>query len=475
MERRGGKRGHGRALGVTKSQRIGKSDCKAWPARAPRGTGACSLGVPSGKYQRVQLNAVRACPFLRYLCRKRNNLPHRWTTSDSGGTVGHEMGSAGGGVRINSWPSAAEFFAGVGLVRAGLEKRGFRVVWANDVDPSKQALYAANFDATHFVLGDVRAVRGEDVPDVELATASFPCTDLSLAGYRAGLSGQHSGMFWQFARVLEEMSLRRPSVVLLENVPSFATSKNGEDLRAAIAQLNKLGYICDLFVVNARHFVAQSRPRLFIVGSGGRLARAVPWSPSEIRPPWIQRFVSRHPELCLQAFDLRLPTQTVATLADVVERLEPGDQRWWQADRVEQFVFSLSPTQRARMELLLASLLPVWATAYRRTRNGAAVWEIRGDHIAGCLRTARGGSSKQAVVEAGNGEFRVRWMTPREYARLQGAPNFVLDGVTRNQALFGLGDAVCVPVVSWIAREYLRPLVEGELSESPAEAVAYAC
>jgi DNA (cytosine-5)-methyltransferase 1 len=78
-------------------------------------------------------------------------------------------------------------------------------------------------------------------------------------------------------------------------------------------------------------------------------------------------------------------------------------------------------------------------------------------------------------VEAGGGEFRIRWMTPREYARLQGAPNFVFDSVTRNQALFGLGDAVCVPVVSWIAREYLRPLVDGELTSSAPTAVAYAC
>jgi DNA (cytosine-5)-methyltransferase 1 len=50
-------------------------------------------------------------------------------------------------------------------------------------------------------------------------------------------------------------------------------------------------------------------------------------------------------------------------------------------------------------------------------------------------------------------------MTPREYARLQGAPDYHLDGVSDNQARFGFGDAVCVPVVEWLAREYLKPLV----------------
>jgi DNA (cytosine-5)-methyltransferase 1 len=111
------------------------------------------------------------------------------------------------------------------LVRLALENEGFEVVFANDIEPSKGAMYAANFDASHFVLDDVRRVRGADVPCVDLATASFPCTDLSLAGCRAGLGGTQSGMFWEFARVLEEMGGRRPRAVLLENVVGFATSK----------------------------------------------------------------------------------------------------------------------------------------------------------------------------------------------------------------------------------------------------------
>src|SRR5437870_346280 len=84
--------------------------------------------------------------------------------------------------------------------------------------------------------------RGSDVPSIELATASFPCTDLSLAGNRAGLKGSESSMFWQFARVLREMDRRRPKVVMLENVPGFATSHGGKDLRNAIAELNDMGY-----------------------------------------------------------------------------------------------------------------------------------------------------------------------------------------------------------------------------------------
>jgi DNA (cytosine-5)-methyltransferase 1 len=370
-------------------------------------------------------------------------------------------------------PRAAEFFAGIGLVRMGLERAGAHVVWANDIEESKRRLYAANFDASDFVLGDVRAVCGGSVPDVEIATASFPCVDLSLAGWRRGLAGEQSGMFWEFARVLGEMGERRPSVVMLENVPSFATSHGGEDLRGALERLNGLGYVCDLFVANARWFVPQSRPRLFIVGARGVAGDTCAWEASELRPDGLGRFVERHPELEIEARPLPLPPRALSTLADVVERLPGDDPSWWEQERVARFVASLSAIQAERLERLRSSSKRHWATAYRRTRAGRAVWEIRADDISGCLRTARGGSSKQALVEAGRGEVRVRWMTPREYARLQGAPEFNLESVTRNQALFGLGDAVCVPVVEWIARTSLLPLV-GELRACETDARAAA-
>src|SRR6185295_8188141 len=73
----------------------------------------------------------------------------------------------------------AEFFAGVGLVRLALERHGCSVVFANDVDATKRRIYAANFPADDFRLCDVRTLTGGDVPDVDVATASFPCTDLS--------------------------------------------------------------------------------------------------------------------------------------------------------------------------------------------------------------------------------------------------------------------------------------------------------
>lgn len=358
---------------------------------------------------------------------------------------------------------AAEFFAGIGLVRSGLEKAGFEVVFANDIERKKHAFYAGNFDDSHFVLGDVREISGRQVPNVDIATASFPCTDLSLAGWRRGLSGEQSSMFWEFARILEEMGIRRPPAIMLENVPSFATTRGGEDLAEAVKELNRLGYSCDMLELDARRWVPQSRPRVFIVGSLSRVADRFSWGVDDLRPAWIARFVARHPDLLIHALPLKLPPPADAALPDVVEKLPPDDPRWWEGRRLGKFLSSLTPLQEARLEALKEAAEVSCRTAYRRTRYGKPVWEIRPDNISGCLRAVRGGSSRQALVEAGKGGVRARWMTAREYARLMGAPDFDLTRGTENQALFGLGDAVCVSTLAWLAQSYLAPLCDGEL------------
>ncbi|CAN5266453.1 DNA cytosine methyltransferase [soil metagenome] len=358
-------------------------------------------------------------------------------------------------------PRAAEFFAGIGLMRAGLEAGGFRVVWANDIEPKKEDIYGRNFGAGEYTLGDVRDVRSNDIPDIDLATASFPCTDLSLAGHRSGLGraaqdharSDGSSMFWEFARVLDEMADRRPPVLLLENVLGFASSKGGSDLVEAVLTLNELGYSCDLFTIDARHFVPQSRPRLFIVGlANPRPEDHVHGSVSI--PPWLARLVLAAPKARLHHRALSPLPAGPPDLNGIVESSESPGLGWWDGHRIDRFVESLSDLNHQRLQTLMRQRNVVRRTAYRRTRQGRAVWEIRPDGIAGCLRTARGGSSKQALVEAGRGELRIRLLTPREYARLMGAPRFELGARTTN-ALYGLGDAVCVPVIKWLCDHYL--------------------
>ena len=318
---------------------------------------------------------------------------------------------------------AAEFFAGMGLVRAGLERCGIETAFANDVDETKAALYRDNWGDDVLIVGDVRDVTGDQVPTVDVATSSFPCVDLSLAGNRVGLAGERSGLVFEFCRVLGEMGDRAPRALMIENVTGFLTAKGGNDFRAVIRRLEALGYSTETIVVNAAAFVPQSRARVFILGRRGRDVKAPP-------PPKPRR-------------DLRL--------GDVASRR--GD--WWEGKRREALLSSLSPLQAKRLEGYRKRRRVGWFGAYRRTRAGRAVWEIRSDELAGALRTTRGGSSRQAIVRAGRGTVKVRWMDLREYARLQGADDLRYGAVSERQAMFALGDAVCVPVVEWIARNWL--------------------
>jgi DNA (cytosine-5)-methyltransferase 1 len=291
-------------------------------------------------------------------------------------------------------PRALEFFAGIGLARLGLEAAGFRVVWSNDYQPDKQAMYAGNFgeSAGHkFVLGDVRRVSGQDLPGgAALAWASSPCIDLSLAGARAGLRGTESSTFWEYIRVLEELGHDRPPVAVLENVVGLATSHGGEDLAMAIKAFNGLGYSVDVLAIDARRFVPQSRPRLFLVG-----AQTPPpesrQDRSELRPDWLWRVFG---DPTLRTHRARLPappTPLMSGLSLCVEAMPLSDGRWWDGNQTRCLVESLSPVQRRRVAQLRRASGVSYRTAYRRTRQGVAVWEVRPDDIAGCLRTARGG------------------------------------------------------------------------------------
>lgn len=353
--------------------------------------------------------------------------------------------------------TALEFFAGIGLARAGMENVGVTTVWANDFDQNKRAMYSHHWGDDHLTGESVFDVDPTKVPTADIAWSSSPCTDLSLAGKRSGIGGKESSAFFGFIDVLKGMHDRLPSVVVLENVVGLATSHQGEDLKAAIAEFNDLGYTVDVIIVDAKRFIPQSRPRLFIIGAlhpceSGKFNH-------ELRPKnvaWI------HEDPTLETFVFpfpQLPELRDSGFTELAEKLDVNDTRWWDEHRVQAFLASMSETQKARADKLISSKEIVARTAYRRTRNGIPTWEMRAEDIAGCLRTARGGSSKQAVAVMGRGALKVRWMTGIEYARLMGAGWYNLEGLRDSAVHYGFGDAVAVDVVEWISKHCLVPLV----------------
>jgi len=346
-------------------------------------------------------------------------------------------------------------------MRVGLEKESWRIMLANDIDPQKEQMYRANFpDAdAHFKPGDIDSLLPSEIPEVTLATASFPCNDLSLAGSREGLEGKNSSAFWGFIRALERSKSRLPSLILLENVTGFLTSHGGRDFEDAMLALNDLGYAVDPFILDAAWFVPQSRKRLFVVGVKAResdtdgLCELLQETP--IRPNALIQFILTHPDIRWRIRKLPNPPSSRRKLTSILEKLPDDSDYWWPKDRAEYLLGQMSPRHREIANKMIAARNYSYGTVFRRVRNGVSMAELRTDGIAGCLRTPRGGSGRQILFKAGHGKYFVRLLTPRECARLMGADDFIID-VPLNQALFGFGDAVCVPAIRWIAKNYLN-------------------
>jgi DNA (cytosine-5)-methyltransferase 1 len=372
---------------------------------------------------------------------------------------------------MNSSPAQkniAEFFAGIGLMRMGLKRAGWQIGFANDIDEDKWQMYRDHFgDSGEFIIGDIHKLEVNQVPDVALATASFPCNDLSLAGARKGLAGEQSSAFWGFIDILTKLGHRRPPMILLENVTGFLTSHEGNDFRDALLALNRLGYAVDAFIIDAVRFVPQSRQRLFVVATKSSNVLSLNETPkfyeTDSRPSALADFILWNPEINWKIRKLPPLPSTRVELIGILENLSPNSQMWWSRERCEYLLNQMSPKHRATANAMIQNRQISYGTVFRRVRNGKSMAELRTDGIAGCLRTPRGGSARQILFEAGKGRFAVRLLTPRECARLMGADDFVIN-VSLNQALFGFGDAVCVPVIEWIGRNYLNPIWEEEFA-----------
>lgn len=353
--------------------------------------------------------------------------------------------------------TALEFFAGIGLARMGLEKAGWRVVYSNDIDPKKKAMFEGHWgSASHYDLRSVFDVDADALPSAELAWASFPCVDLSLAGNRRGLRGSHSSAYWGFHRVIRDLQSRQPRFVVLENVPGLITSSGGADLREVVLSLNDLGYAVDIALVDAVRFVPQSRQRLFLIGRLSGRGTAVPCDLlSPLRPPRVMDFIYQNPDLVWDLLPIQWQPSRRPSLDETLEWFPSDADIWWSEDQTERLLAQMSHNHLRAVKQLANLDSPSFGTVYRRVRASGCRAEVRLDGVAGCLRTPRGGSSKQFVLQMSGGSILARNMTAVEYARLQGAPDFNIR-VGYNQALFGFGDAVCVPVVTWVVSNLLE-------------------
>lgn len=362
-------------------------------------------------------------------------------------------------------PAFYEFFAGGGMARAGLGA-GWQGLFANDIDPAKAASYRANCGADDFKLGDIADLTTADLPGhADLAWASFPCQDLSLAGGRRGLAGARSGMFWAFWHLIEGLAQegRAPNLIAIENVTGLLTSNQGRDFEALGKAIASAGYGFTAFVIDAVQFLPQSRPRLFVIAS--RHGFPVAEAPA-FHPPALMRAVANLSGAAKDAWQTVWLPDPPARNSDLASMIEPDskDIRWRSDADTKALLALMAPLHRARVDSAAKAGGHHTGTVFRRMRrdpSGQNVQraEVRFDGVAGCLRTPAGGSSRQTLIVVDDGAVRTRLLSPREALRLMGLPDDYTAPPSLNAALKLAGDGVAVPVVRHLAEHLFEPLL----------------
>ncbi|MGH9573595.1 MAG: DNA cytosine methyltransferase [Candidatus Acidiferrales bacterium] len=366
-----------------------------------------------------------------------------------------------------------EFFAGGGMARLGLGT-SWECVFANDICEKKARAYRGYFGpSSELAVRDVGQLTLRDLPGTpDLVWASFPCQDLSLAGSGAGLEGHRSGTFrpfWALVRGLIRED-RAPRIAVLENVVGTLSSHGGTDFSSIVMSLMESGYRTGAIVINASRFLPQSRPRLFIIGVRGDASLA---------PEIISEGPSRlwHTESVVRAYKqlpkshsknwlwwaLPTPSHVVPSLVSIIED-DPVGVKWNSTSETQRLMNLMGPLHKKKVFQVSRLKGRHVGTIYKRTRpnrTGARVQraEVRFDGISGCLRTPVGGSSRQTVIVIEDGEVRTRLLSAREAARLMGVPDSYPIPQAYNEAYHLFGDGVAVPVVSWLDRHLLSPLL----------------
>lgn len=354
------------------------------------------------------------------------------------------------------------------MARIGLGN-AWQCTFSNDIDPMKCAVYRKNFGDNELSETSIAEITVEGLPEAsaELAWASFPCQDLSLAGNRAGINAERSGLFFDFWRLIENLSNegRAPRSIVIENVAGLLTSNGGRDFERVLTALIEAGYWTGATVIDAAHFSPQSRKRLFIFGlqspvhfanTDGFQDLSTKYNlPSSIRDKWMS-----------------LPTpvsRTKTTLSEIIS-LDHGN--WDSLASTQRLLSMMSQTQKNQMQKHVSKDSVKIGTGFRRTRssNGVSkqVFEARFDGLAGCLRTPAGGSSRQYVIVADRKRIKTRLMAPNEAAALMGLPPDYKLPDNKNAALKVCGDGVSVPVVRWISENILLPAIHTNAQKSAA-------
>ena len=370
-------------------------------------------------------------------------------------------------------------FSGIGGFDLGFERAGMEVVGMCEIDKHAQKILQRHFPGATLHT-DVRKVSYERGA-VDIICGGFPCQDLSVAGKRRGLAGDRSGLWYEFARIIDEAE---PAWVVIENVPGLFSSNGGHDFAVIVDWLAQRGYGVGWRVLDAQGFgLAQRRKRVFIVASfGSPRGCTVLLEPESLRRDFAKSRQARqgNTRTTENGADENCPHRSVdiaRALTAVGRRPEIGNGNF--VVEMSDSVQDIAPTLGAEVK---QSLMTGDGNIIDREHGGAEGVGIAENapmytltstdrHGVGVLWEASHGydparvSNNQDIVptlsaKMGTGGnnvplIGVRRLTPTECERLQGFPDGWTDGQADSNRYKQLGNAVAVPVAEWIGRRIM--------------------
>lgn len=373
----------------------------------------------------------------------------------------------------------AEFFSGGGMARAGLGPN-WKCMLANDINPMKCAVYRENWEANELFEGDISELPSHLLHQVvDLYWASSPCQDFSLAGAGKGLSGKKSSVFYPWLKQVTKAvdSGFAPKMIAFENVTGLMSANSGKDFALVVNSIVKLGYLVGATIVDARDFLPQSRPRLFVIGirKDLRIPTKLIGRRADNTNKLIDNAFSSLSDISKESWVWwKLPLQNACspTLSSIVQ-VHNSDQEWFSAEKTHKLIQMMNETHRMKLFDAQKSGILTFGTVYKRGRpneTGRIVQraELRLDGIAGCLRTPGGGSSRQILMMIQGDDVKARLLSRREAANLMGLPKDYILPSKYNDAYLLAGDGVAVPVVRYLAETIFEPVLMASLTMKAA-------
>lgn len=306
----------------------------------------------------------------------------------------------------------ASLFAGVGGIDLGFEMTGkFKTIWANEFDKNARETYLKNF-STYLSEKDIREVKADEVPDIDVLLSGFPCTSFSIAGYRKGFEDENSGdLFFETLRLIVA---KKPKVIFLENVKNLVSHDGGKTFQIIKNSLEENGYKIKYQVLNAKDYgnIPQNRERIYIVGFKD--------------------------EQAYQNFEFPFPIELTKKIKDMFEDniQEPG----FFYTREKNVFFELLEKDMTKMDTIYQ-----WRRKYVRENKS---------NVCPTLTANMGtGGHNVPLIKTENG---IRKLTPRECFNFQGYPDdFKLPELANSHLYKQAGNSVVVPVINRIAENIL--------------------